>query len=272
MLNHVLCATDRSELAPKLYRHATGIAAAMGASLGIVHVRARDVENALVAHLRDEYLQAIPYGVGYDTDPEIFVPAGEAVSTILLSAQGFHADLIVCGSRRRGPVASWFLGSTSRSLLQRTRIPLLVIPDDEVDVVTLGESHALLHFGCVVAAIDRAESNPDQLAIASQFADVAKQPLALLTVIEPGDDTTLDEANQFLRDRARGLQPVRPTSLIVRRGQVAEEIVRCCTAEGTGLVVLGLRGTSRGARPGAIASAVLNHGRAAVLAVPDSRI
>ena len=272
MLTRVLCATDRSDLAPKLYRHATGIAAVTGASLGIVHVRSHDLDDGLVGHIREEYLQAIPYGGGYDTDPEIFVPAGETVSTILLCAQGFHADLVVCGSRRRGPVASWLLGSASRSLLERTRTPLLVIPDNEFDIVTLGDTHATLHFGSVVAAIDREEFNRDHLALASGFAHAAGQPLTLMTVIEPGDATTLEEANQHLRDRAHGLQPVRPKSLIVRRGEVAEEIVGCCAAERAGLVVMGLRSKPRGARPGVIATAVLMGGRAAVLAVCDSRV
>ena len=49
------------------------------------------------------------------------------------------------------------------------------------------------------------------------------------------------------------------------RKDVAEEISRCASAEGAGLVVMGLR--ARG-QPGVIASAVLKTHRAFVLAVP----
>ena len=51
------------------------------------------------------------------------------------------------------------------------------------------------------------------------------------------------------------------------RGGVAEEISRCAKTEDAGLVVMGLRQNTEG-RPGVIASAVLDTGRAFVLAVP----
>jgi nucleotide-binding universal stress UspA family protein len=167
-------------------------------------------------------------------------------------------------------VASWLLGSTSRSLLEQTQTPLLMIPDNDFDIVSVGDTRATLHFGSVIAAVDRAASNRGQLTLASELAKVSGQPLTFLTVIEPGDATTLAEAEEDLRDRAHGLTPVRPHSLIVRRGNVAKEIVACCDAERAGVVVMGLRAKARGNRPGAIATAVLAHGSSAVLAVTDS--
>jgi hypothetical protein len=115
--------------------------------------------------------------------------------------------------------------------------------------------------------VDLAEACEHQLRTASELAKVAAQPLILLTVAR--SKISDHDAAHHLRERAHGLAPVKPKSLIVRRGDVAEEISRCAVAEGTGLVVMGLRERPRG-RPGVIASAVLKTGRAFVLAVPGS--
>lgn len=267
MLRRVVCATDRSALASKVYRHAAGLAAATGASLALVHVSAGGTG---AGDVQGEYLNSIPYTGSVDLEPQIFVCHGDPVDAVLQQARDYDADVIVCGSRRRGTVASWLLGSTSRALLEKTRIPLLVIPDNDFDVISAGDNAAALHFGSVIAALDRAEFNQRQLTLASALADVAGQPLHLLTVIEPGDATTPEQAHQYLRERAHGLTPVRPHSLIVRRGDVAHEIVGCCDAEHAGLVVMGLRATRRGSRPGTIATAVLARGRSAVLAICDA--
>jgi nucleotide-binding universal stress UspA family protein len=120
-----------------------------------------------------------------------------------------------------------------------------------------------------VTPLDLTEFNRAQLALATALAQKSGQPLSLLTVIEPGDVTTIEAANDVLRERAHGLAAGR-SGLIVRRGEVAEQIVQCCLAEGAGLVVMGLRARRRGVRPGAVATAVLAHGQTAVLAVPDA--
>lgn len=267
MLTRVLCASDGGSLAPKLYRHAAGLAAATGGSLAIVHAADSDGGQSAVARILDGYLRAIPYARSVELEPEVFVSSGPPVEAILASAHGYRADVIVCGSRRRGAVASWFLGSTTRSLLEHTATPMFVVPDNDVDVITVSDAQASLHFGTVIAAIDRAEANRSQLSLASRLAQVSAQPLALMTVIEPGHDLSIEQATEVLRERAHGLAPVRPRSLIVRRGDIAHEIVACCDAEHAGVVVMGLHGRRRGQRPGAIATAVLARGRAAVLAV-----
>lgn len=268
MVKRVLCATDRSESARKLYRHAAGIAAVADASLALVHVSPDDADGGVTRRVHEEYLDAIPYGGRYPQEPLILIPGGEPVDAVLETAREHGADLIIAGSRRRGPVAAWLLGSTSRALLEATETPLLLVPDNGLDIITVDVSHARLHFGSVIAAVDLTDANARQLALASEMAHLAGQPLSLMTVIETGGRLGHEEASAQLRDRAHGLEPVRPRSLIVRRGEVAEEIVRCSVAEESGLVVMGLRSQRRGPRPGAIASAVLSNGRAAVLAVP----
>ena len=58
-----------------------------------------------------------------------------------------------------------------------------------------------------------------------------------------------------------------PRGLIVRHGDVAEEISRCAISEEAGLVVMGLRDPALG-RPGLTIAKVLPSHRVFVLAVP----
>ena len=158
------------------------------------------------------------------------------------------------------------MGSTTDAILQSTRTTTLLVPPNKFDIISvIGD--AVLTCGPVLAAVDLAEDCRHQLEAASRLAGIARQPLLIMTVADgPRSD---HDASQALRDRAHDLSPVKPTSLIVRRGGVAEEISRCAVKEDAGLVVMGVRQSARG-RPGGIASAVLDTGRAFVLAVPAS--
>ena len=53
---------------------------------------------------------------------------GEFSESILTSAQDLHADLIVMGSHSRKVSSRIVMGSVTRKVLQRSSIPLLIIP------------------------------------------------------------------------------------------------------------------------------------------------
>jgi nucleotide-binding universal stress UspA family protein len=57
---------------------------------------------------------------------EQIVLDGDAVSELATASAG--VDVLVCGSRARGPLGSVLLGSVSRPLLDRTACPLLIVP------------------------------------------------------------------------------------------------------------------------------------------------
>jgi K+-sensing histidine kinase KdpD len=155
------------------------------------------------------------------------------------------------------------LGSSGAALMRTARTPVLFVPYTDIDIVSIGDTAALT-CGSVLAAVDLEEACEHQLRIAARMAGLAHGPLMLMTVAR-GRMSEHDAARQ-LRERARELA-VEPHGLIVRRGDVAIQISQCATAECAGLVVMGLRERPRG-RAGAIASAVLESGRAFVLAVP----
>lgn len=259
----VLCAVDLGSATTHVLYHAVGLARVMTARLKIVHVAA---EASAEVHQRvwAECVKAAPYQSPFDED-DILVRTGPVAEALELEAAAVGATLLVMGSLGHGTLARWLLGSNSDAVLRETRTPVLLVPPIDMDIVSVGDGAALT-CGPVLAAVDLNEDSRHQLQIASRMAGLARQSLLLLTVARDGMSN--HDASQLLRDRAHGLSPVKPTALIVRTGDVAEEISRCAVTEGTGLVVMGLREPPRG-RPGAIASAVLKTGRAFVLAVPD---
>ena len=270
MFRRVICAVDRSDASGKVLRHAAGFAVASGAHLSLVHVTSEPPTTLIEDEWRRLFIDAIPYSSSsYIADPDIRIVAGEVAEAILAEAARLDADLIVCGTRGRGPVAGWLLGSTSRALLQNSTRPILLIPANDIDIVLLGDRRAELNLGTVLAAVDFSEHNATQLECAGGVASLAARPLALMTVMAPDDPSTEHDAAEVLRARVRKLTTVRAHSVIVRRGDVTEEIGRCAAQEDAGLVVMGLRQGRRGQRPGSIASGVLRRCRPAVLAVPD---
>lgn len=258
----VLCAVDLGPSTARVLYHALGLSKVLGAGLRILHVSSDDAAD-LRSRVVAECALALPYEANIE-DESVIVTTGRVSEAIQREALRHGATLVVAGTRGHGGLARILLGSTSEALLATARTPVLLVPPTEVDIVSLGDRPALT-CGPVLAAVDLAEACQHQLQMASEFARLASQPLVLMTVAR--SKMTDHDAAAELRERAHGLAPVKPTALIVRRGDVAEEISRCAVAEGAGLVVMGLRERPRG-RAGAIAAAVLKTGRAFVLAVP----
>jgi nucleotide-binding universal stress UspA family protein len=67
---------------------------------------------------------------GLALEPRVVPRAGSESQTILSEADTTDADVVVCGSRGRGPVARSLLGSTSTNVLHHATRPVLVVPAD----------------------------------------------------------------------------------------------------------------------------------------------
>ena len=264
----ILCAVDFSNLAPRVLRHAVGLAGACGARLAVIIVTdadRRDAEARVLSMLRD----VVPPGASYMATPNIqvvYVALGSPADAILSRARD-GVDLIVAGTHSKSGLSRWLLGSTSAAIMEEAMCPTLLVPPGDVEIVSLTSSTATLHPGTVLVAVDPAEHNDRQLALASQLAAIARQPLALMTVV---DAVAAEQAaEEALRARAETLGPGRVDRFIVRRGLVAEQIDQAAMAAHAGLVVMGLRAGGHG-RPGEIAISVLKTKDAVVLAVPAS--
>jgi nucleotide-binding universal stress UspA family protein len=256
----VIAAVDLGPQTPRVLYHAAGFARLLHLNLKVVHV-SQDLSEAAHERLLNACLQQGPYQVDFDPG-DVVLRSGRVSEAIAREALREHAALVVVGARGHGAVTTFLLGSTSDALLRAAVTPVLVVPPTDIDIV--GDPVALT-CGPVLAAVDLSEHCDEQLRMASLLAQIASQPLMLLTVAK--SRTTDHQAGVELRERAHGLEPKRPTAIIVRRGQVADEISRCAATEGAGLVVMGLRNRAR-CQPGSIATAVMKSGKAFVLAVP----
>lgn len=260
----ILCAVDTSVAASRVLRHAVGMAGAFGARLMVLSVSAGDARAAEQV-LRDQIADAVPPGAAYPADLQVRVVtlALGTVVDALLDAVGPDVDLIVTGTHSKSGLSRWLLGSTSAALLAETTCPTLLVPQGQLEIVRLEPDRAVLRPGAVLVAVDLDDDNPRQLALASQCAARAGQPLVALTVIPAGGDVAA--AEQALRARVAETVPAPVSKCLVRQGTVVESIDLAAIEEHAGLVVMGL--STRGAR-GEVATAVLKTKDAVVLAVP----
>jgi nucleotide-binding universal stress UspA family protein len=59
---------------------------------------------------------------------KILIPLGNPVEEILKAAEVERCDAIVMGSHRKGFLSNAFLGSVVRSVVERSRIPVFIVP------------------------------------------------------------------------------------------------------------------------------------------------
>jgi nucleotide-binding universal stress UspA family protein len=258
----VLCAVDLGPLSRRVFYHAAGMARVLQARLRVLHVDA-DTSPAGHARVFSACQGLAPYEVNLELG-DIMVRAGRVADVIHREARHLGALLLVIGSRGHGGLAKLLLGSTSGSVLRDAPVPTLLVPPTDMDIVGLGNVRPL-NCGPILAAVDLTTDSQLQLRLASELAELAAQSLLLMTVA--GHRMSDHDAAQALRQAGESLAPVKPRAFIVRRGAVGEEIARCASAEGAGLVVMGLDRRPR-VRTGSVASAVLSTGRAFVMAVP----
>ena len=257
----VIAAIDLGQSSPRVLYHAAGFARLLSAELKILHVNGASAESR--THVLEYCRREGPYEIDFQ-ESDVIVSSGLVSDVILRESIRAQAQLVIIGSRGRGGLAKLILGSTSAAVLRSATVPVLVVPPTDLDIVNISD-RTTLTCGPVLAAVDLTEHCDHQLELAAGLAKQSGQPLVMMTVAPMR--MTEHAAGVMLRQRAHQLNGTKPHALIVRRGDVAEEISRCAVAEGSGLVVMGLRARPRGT-PGAIASAVLKTHRAFVLGVP----
>jgi nucleotide-binding universal stress UspA family protein len=257
----VIAAIDLGPSSPRVLYHAAGFARLLSCDLKILHVNGTSAESR--ARVLEYCRREGPYEIDLE-EKDVIVASGLVSEMILRESIREKAQLVVVGSRGRGGLAKLILGSTSDAVLRAATVPVLVVPPTDLDIVNITD-RATLTCGPVLAAVDLAEHCDHQLELAAGLAKQSSQPLLMMTVAPMR--MSEHAAGVMLRQRAHELNGNKPHALIVRRGDIAEEISRCAVAEGSGLVVMGLRARPRGT-PGAIASAVLKTNRAFVLGVP----
>ncbi len=142
-MKRILVATDGSTEARQAVEYGLDLARSSHASATVVYVRRatgpfvgdRFYQHEIGEGLRrgddvGEHAMRVAAELGVETD--VFVLEGDPAALIIELARRKDADLIVLGSRNRGPLVAALLGSVSDDVVTHADRPLLVThaPDD----------------------------------------------------------------------------------------------------------------------------------------------
>ncbi len=118
------------------------LARALGATLGVVYVvdvtplaayagpfTTRETTLRLLRESGQKVVEAIGAELPDDVKAECVLREGLPTDEILSAAKVFGADVVVTGTHRRGPMAQFFLGSTSEGLIRNGSFPVMLAAD-----------------------------------------------------------------------------------------------------------------------------------------------
>jgi nucleotide-binding universal stress UspA family protein len=206
---------------------------------------------------------------------EVRAEEGSAIHVLAEAATEFAADLIVVGSRGRGPAASALLGSVSAGLVDHATCPVLVVrlPEASRILVATDGSASARAIPSVLGAWHAFRGLPiEVLSVAP--AGGADTELMITPWAAPEDESrpVVDEVTQrhheFAEDMVETFESEgRDATPVVRIGDAADEIVACAREMDCDLIITGSRelGDVRRLLSGSVAHDVLLHSHCSVL-------
>jgi nucleotide-binding universal stress UspA family protein len=138
-LGRVLVAVDESPASLAAVRWATRLAKNLGSKLALVHVVGYPLEFApelalshdpLLEQIKEDGHKALAAAadlVDNEVPAIMVMREGTPATEILAVADLWHADLIVMGTRGRGRLANFLLGSTTELVIRRAGCPVICI-------------------------------------------------------------------------------------------------------------------------------------------------
>ncbi len=235
------------------------------------------VEDSMRTMAIDELAAVAESFVGTDLVIEQHVIQGRAANVILARAAATEPDLIVLGSRGRGPIRSMLLGSTSAEVARQADQSVLVVRGSTVGSVLVAtdgsrsaeETSDLL---CMWGILDGLPTVA--LSVAPVSSPTYELAVSLYTLgnepIEMQRQEAMDLHQAHAKEMARQLSESGiPAEWQVRTGDAAHEILELARERKDDLIITGSRGL-RGADEfplGSVARNVLLHAEASVLIV-----
>ena len=240
-----------------------------------------DAEDELSATLGAELGRRAEPLAGHDWQIERRVVPGRPATAIIDAARQFGADLVVIGSRGRGPLTSMLLGSVSAEVVEHAPCSVLVARGNRIARLLVATD------GSAVARMI-----PDVLGQLGVFGGLPAEALSVSPLPERTFELLADvytlgaydftEERQELLDRHRGFADELARRLVdhhipatssVAEGDATHEIVEAARRRGSDLIVTGtrgLRGVER-ALLGSVARNVLIHAHCSVMVTRGKR-
>ncbi|MBI3046695.1 MAG: universal stress protein [Acidobacteria bacterium] len=281
----ILAAVDFSEASRTAYACAARLAHQCRVRLDVLYV-----EDALLAaaartrgvELREEAMDELrrlysAHCRHTSCAPHYHVVVGQAVNTILATAQREGASLVVVGARGMSGAERLVFGSTTEGLLRQARVSVLVVPESWT--APNPEAPDLTGTGPIIAGIDMTSPSIEAGAAAARLARLLKTDAILLHVVPelrvPDRWWThaatalqgrLDQCRLDLERLAKGMEAAGPVRLEVASGSIPHRLAEAAHASPHAMLVLGRALRRRGnGPPGAIAYRVLTLARVPVL-------
>lgn len=145
-MKRILFPTDFSDAAKNALAFAVALAKASGASLDMLHTyripmdyhipadliasmdkEEHEIVDALLARVVEQYFEAHPQDKG-KVNIDTFAEQGFSSDVIINFAKKHQHDLIVMGTKGASGLAEVFLGSMTANVMERSKCPVLAIP------------------------------------------------------------------------------------------------------------------------------------------------
>ena len=267
-IRQILCPIDFSEPSRRALEHATVIAGwyeSQLTALHVIHVPLFPTPPIIVAAFAEPAVPAVPdrqarenelrswlepsTRAGVKTD--LLVVEGNTTIQILEQARSRQTDLIVMGTQGLGGVDRFMLGSVAETVLRKATCPVMTVPP-----TTAGT--AKVPYKRLLCPVDFSEPSLAALRFAFSLAEEADANLSMLHVLDwPADDELLvenfdtpafrrlveSEARKRLDDLvSHDVRVWSKPSTKIAYGKPYRQILETAQAEGTDLIVIGVRG------------------------------
>lgn len=270
-VKHILLPVDLSESARFASYHAAGLAKKFGARVTILHVDEissydvggdelfeymSNIKDARVGWLVKVAEMLDANGIEHEEKAVV----GVSHSQILEFTENEDVDLVVLGRHGAAGMRRFILGSTTKKVVRKAKVPVMVVPFDE-DENTMPT--APVEFGNCLTTTDFSEDSQWGLRATLELAESLDLDVRLLHVEEvpliasiPGEPPyylpkeTLEalaaESAELLSDSIKGLQDAgRLTSEATASTSVAGAIIDATEDKETDLVVVPSHGKGR---------------------------
>jgi len=208
---------------------------------------------------------------------ETVAVSGRPASAIVTLAEHTHADLVIVGSRGRGPIASMLLGSVAAEVVDHAPCPVLVARTERVERFLVADDGMLDTSGAtrmvttwppfqgldarVVSVVPSGDEEvrvgaPQHAAASEAYARSIDEQRSTHQFVAHGTAVRLSDAGVPARSE-------------VRSGDVAEQIITAAIESEADLIVMGSHGRTGLGRVllGSVARNVLHHAPCSVLIV-----
>lgn len=273
-IKRILCPIDFSDYSGHALDYAVAMAGWYGASVTALHVYSEWPAVGIVPAFGPDALPAVrlsavdhdavlaqmrafvrPHATGGVAIDAQLLEAPDVHREVLAQAKEMGADLLVVGTHGRSGFEHLLLGSITEKLVRRAECPVLVVPRRAGP-----DTASAVHLKQILCPVDFSSGSLAAVTLAISLAEEADAHLLLLYVEEMPPELTEHPAfgavnTDALRAEARAgwlrrLRALVPESVkgfctvdtAVSEGRASRAILRTATAQGSGLIVMGVQG------------------------------